>query len=161
MNNVKIYGANGGQYGSTRDGQERFWRNVFGGFASSRFHRPPAGLGLSKIAQAHIRSMRMLTSVIDIFKCEPHNDLLGNRSWNEAYCTAQPGVEYAVFFADGGNVTLDVSTAGDRVLTVRWLDIRASEWRGEAQRLGEEGGTVRMVTPREEGYWAAVVSCRA
>ncbi|MDF1515885.1 MAG: hypothetical protein P1S60_18905, partial [Anaerolineae bacterium] len=42
MNSVKIYGANSGQYGSTRDAQERFWRNIFGGLASSRFHRPPA-----------------------------------------------------------------------------------------------------------------------
>ena len=41
INNVKIYGANSGRYGSTRDAQERFWRNIFGGLASSRFHRPP------------------------------------------------------------------------------------------------------------------------
>jgi hypothetical protein len=34
MNSVKIYGANSGRYGSTRDGQERFWRNIFGGLAS-------------------------------------------------------------------------------------------------------------------------------
>lgn len=44
MNSVKIYGANSGKYGSTRDAQERFWRNTFGGLASSRFHRPPTGL---------------------------------------------------------------------------------------------------------------------
>ena len=54
----------------------------------------------------------MLTDEIDIFTCEPHNDLLSNRSWNEAYCTANPGVEYAVFFPDGGNVLLDVTATG-------------------------------------------------
>ena len=158
MNSVKIYGANSGRYGSTRDAQERFWRNVFGGFASSRFHRPASGLGLSEIARAHIRSMRMLTERLDIFSCEPHNDLLENRSWNEAYCTANPGREYAIFFPDGGDVLLDVSDGGGHSLTVDWLDIRGCEWAGR-EALGEaEGGRVRLVTPREEGYWAAFVS---
>ena len=40
INNIKIYGADGGRFGSTQDGLERFWRNIFGGFASARFHRP-------------------------------------------------------------------------------------------------------------------------
>ena len=162
MNSVKIYGANSGRYGSTRDGQERFWRNIFGGLASSRFHRPPSGLGLNEIAQAHIRSMRMLTDEMDIFTCEPHNDLLENRSWNEAYCTANPGVEYAVFFPDGGNVLLDVSHAGGKPLTVRWLDIGRSQWTGEASKAEvaekiETDGFLRLITPTEEGYWAGLI----
>jgi hypothetical protein len=157
INSVKIYGANSGRYGSNRDGQERFWRNVFGGFASSRFHRPPSGLGLSETARAHIRSMRMLTERLDIFRCEPHNELLGNRSWNEAYCTASPGREYAVFFPDGGDVVLDVSEVGERALAVNWLDIRVCEWAGRRwEQVGPEG-KVGLLTPREEGYWAAYV----
>jgi hypothetical protein len=158
MNSVKIYGANSGRYGSTRDAQERFWRNIFGGLASSRFHRPLSGLGLNDIAQAHIRSMRMFTDQMDLWSCEPHNDLLGNRSWNEAYCTANPGAEWAVFYPDGGNVLLDVSSAGGVPLTVRWLDIRRSEWVEDvppARR--EDGDFLRLVTPREEGYWAALI----
>jgi len=162
MNSVKIYGANSGRYGSTRDAQERFWRNIFGGLASSRFHRPPSGLGLNEIAQAHIRSMRMLTDEMDILTCEPHNDLLQNRSWNEAYCTANPGVEYAVFFPDGGNVLLDVSDAGSKPLTVRWLDIRRSQWSGEAAKAREEvieaKRFLRLITPTEEGYWAVLIN---
>lgn len=155
MNSVKIYGANSGRYGSTRDAQERFWRNVFGGLASSRFHRPPAGLGLSPIAQAHIRSLRMFTDALYIFDCEPHNDLLSNRSWNEAYCTARPGVKYGVFFPDGGDVLLDVSAAA-HPLTLRWLDIRAGCWSDEA-RLQVGNGLIRLATPTEEGYWAVLV----
>jgi hypothetical protein len=158
MNSVKIYGANSGRYGSTRDAQERFWRNIFGGLASSRFHRPPSGLGLNEIAQTHIRSMRMLAGAMHIFSCEPHNDLLTNRSWNEAYCTANPGTEYAVFFPDGGKVLLDVSAAEDRNLDARWLDIRHSQWIGEAapSRAGA-GGLLNLATPTEEGYWAVLV----
>ena len=157
INSVKIYGANTGHFGSTRDAQERFWRNIFGGLASSRFHRPPSGMGLADIAQAHIQSMRMITDAMTIFQCEPHNDLLANRSWNEAYCIAQPGVEYAVFFPDGGDVLLDISAAAT-LPRVRWLDIRRSRWQDSA----EAGNVVDdhflpLRTPAEEGYWAALV----
>jgi len=158
MNSVKIYGANSGKYGSTRDAQERLWRNVFGGLASSRFHRPPSGQGLSEIAQAHIRSMRTLTDQMDLFTSEPHNDLLQNRSWNEATCTANPGVEYAVFFPDGGDVLLDISACEGAPLTLRWLDIRGSGWTGEATQAMTHDHHLRLLTPSEEGYWAALVS---
>lgn len=157
MNSVKIYGANTGRYGTTRDAQERFWRNIFGGFASSRFHRPPSGLGLNTIAQAHISAMRQVTDAMDIFRCEPHLDLLGERSANEAYCLANPGIEYAVFFPDGGHVLLDVSAAGDRPLTARWMDIRQHAWMADAQVATPVDDHLRLTTPREEGYWAAVV----
>jgi hypothetical protein len=162
---VKVYGANSGQYGSTRDGQERFWRNVFGGLAAVRFHRPPAGLGLNEIAQAHIHSMRTLADTIDLFSCAPHQNLLRHHSWNEAYCTANPGVEYAVFFPDGGDCVLDISAAAGTALTLRWLDIRASSWGPEATAVqagaGEANSWLRLVTPTEEGYWAALVQTNA
>jgi hypothetical protein len=160
MNSVKIYGANSGRYGSTRDAQERFWRNIFGGLASSRFHRPLSGQGLNEIAQAHIKSMRLFTNAIDIFACEPHNDLLQNRSWNEAYCTANPGSEYGVFFPDGGDVLLDVSSTRDQPLTLHWLSIRESEWIGQPRTIEAADGPVRLTTPAEEGYWAALVKAR-
>ena len=174
INSVKIYGASTGPYGSSRDGQERFWRNIMGGLASSRFHRPPSGLGLGDIAQAHLRSMRMLTGEIDIFGCEPRNDLIGRRSWNGAYCLANAGVDYAVFFTDGGNAALDVGDASDRPISLRWLDIRGCRWTGEAATMEPsskdeiirvarrpqvegEGPFLWLETPAEEGYWAAVV----
>ena len=157
INTVKIYGANTGRYGTTRDAQERFWRNILGGLATTRFHRPPSGLGLSEISQAHIRSMRMALSEHDIFNSEPHLDLVGDRSVNEAYCSANPGLSYLVFFPDGGNVLLDVSAGEGKALTVHWLDIRASKWMGDATTVGVEEGKVRLETPREEGYWAGVV----
>ncbi|MGH2354404.1 MAG: hypothetical protein ACRDJN_22585, partial [Chloroflexota bacterium] len=160
INSVKIYGANTGRFGTSRDGQERFWRNVFGGLATSRFHRPPSGLGLNEVAQTHLRSMRLLTEAIDLFRCQPHLELLAERSRNEAYCTANPGEAYAVFFPDGGNVLLDVSavsTAGGRGVTVRWLDIRGCRWTGEPAPAEPEGTRLRLVTPEEDGYWAAVV----
>ena len=158
LNSIKIYGANSGRYGTTRDAQERFWRNIFGGLASSRFHRPTSGLGLNDIAQTHIRSMRMLTAEIDIFSCEPATEHLSNRSRNEAYCTANPGADYGVFFPDGGDVILDVSSAEGKLLTVHWLDIRESQWT-EAPKPIQVGAdnVIHLVTPADEGYWAAVI----
>jgi len=127
LNNVKIYGADTGRFGNDRDGMERFWRNIFGGLASARFHRPASGLGLGDRAQANIRSMRMLTDRIDIFMCAPHNDLLSNREQNEAYCLANPDREYTVYFPDGGEVTLDISRLR-KPATLTWLNVLKSRW---------------------------------
>jgi len=154
INNVKIYGADTGKYGNGRDGQERFWRNIFVGCASARFHRPPSGLGLSPTAQAHIKSLRTLTDAMDVFSCQPHNELLSDRADNEAYCMARPGAEYAVFFPDGGQVRLDASAGGARQLTLRWLDILSSKWAGSPQRV-HAGPDVVLSAPAK-GYWAVL-----
>ncbi len=111
-------------------------------------------MGLSEIAQAHIRSLRDLTDRIDIFTCTPAN-LLDARSANEAYCTANPCIEYAVFFPDGGNVVLDTEAAAGNMIGVQWLDIRKSVWLDE--ETVEAGKRLRLVTPEEEGYWAVIV----
>ncbi|HEQ60398.1 MAG TPA: hypothetical protein ENN74_02190 [Firmicutes bacterium] len=148
LTNVKIYGADGGAFGSNRDAMERFWRNVIGGMASARFHRPErdekAGLGLGELAQANIRSARMLTDAMDLFTCEPCNELLSEREANEAYCTAHPGREYAVYFPDGGEVVLDVRAAAGP-LRIRWLNIRNSEWQEAVQGVG--GGPLKLTCP--------------
>ncbi len=158
MNTVKIYGANPGRYGTARDARERFWRNLFGGVAATRFHRPPSGIGLSEVAQAHLRSERLFAEAFEVFTAEPAMDLLSNRSWNEAYAMAAPGRHYAVFFTDGGDVGLDVSAAGGRPLRVAWLDAARARWTARETRPGG-AGKVRLVTPRPEGYWVAVVRC--
>ena len=105
--------------------------------------------------------MRMLCERLDIFSCEPHNDLLKQRSKNEAYCTANPGVEYAVFFCDGGDVYLDVSAAQVQsrrpALAVHWLDIMAGRWL-PLEHLPADTGQVRLTTPRDAGFWAAWVT---
>jgi hypothetical protein len=185
INSVKIYGANSawgdtlpyrGWYGTSRQGQERFWRNIFAGLASSRFHRGPSGLNLSKVARVHIRSMRMIEDEVNIFNCEPHNDLLLGRKWNEAYCIANIGVEYSVFFPDGGNLLLDISKPINKSLNIKWLDIHKCEWTDEAvvkpitktelaesistiqiNRIRSSGPFLFLRTPRYEGYWAGVI----
>jgi hypothetical protein len=126
INNTKIYGAGeGGWNGSSKDAQERFWRNVFAGAASVRFHRPDAGLGNSDVALSHIKSMRMLSDEMDFFRHKPANYLLTNRNDNEAYCLAIEGNEYAIYFTGKGEVGLNVP-AGK--YEARWLQIRTSQW---------------------------------
>lgn len=85
MNNVKIYGSDSSRFGSQQDALERFWRNIFGGAAAARFHRPESGIGLSLAAQKHIRCMRKFLDEIRIFECEPHNELIQRREKDSAY----------------------------------------------------------------------------
>jgi hypothetical protein len=151
LHNTKIYRADDRAL-------QNFWRNVFGGCAVIRFHRPyPAsamgGWGLTPTAQATLRSARILTDEFNVFANEPRNDLLSEREPNEAYCLAEPGRQYAVYFPDGGQVTLDVSEAKG-TLQVRWLDISRSAWQ-EPQTV-DAGGTLELKTPGK-GHWAVLV----
>ena len=153
INNIKIYGADGGRFGSTQDGLERFWRNIFGGLASARFHRPDSGIGLNETAQTHIKSMRSLTDKMDIFTCEPHNDLLSNRTENSAYAVANAGREYAVYFPSGGSVDInlgDVERTDTETLRIRWLDIGNSEWTREKEI--RFSNSMALSAPTEDHY---------
>ena len=166
INNIKIYGADTGRFGSTQDGLQRFWRNIFGGLASARFHRPDSGQGLNETAQAHIKSMRILTDSMDIFTCEPHNDLLSNRAENSAYAIAHPGQEYAVYFPSGDSVDINLS-AGERIpsegridiktVTIRWLDIGKSEWTQEAEIAFSDSITLSAPT---KDHWAVLIELK-
>ncbi len=156
LNCVKIYGADTGRYGTTRDGLERFWRNIIGGLASSRFHRPDSGLGLSDLAKAHLKSARLLTAELDIFHCTPdtNGELLLDREPNEAYLTYVAGRQYAVYFPDGGSVRLDLSRAKGR-FTVKWLEIGRCRWQAARAVLG--GHPVSLEAPGK-GHWVALLT---
>lgn len=161
MNATKIYGADTstwtGRGITSAHGGQTFWRNLIGGFASSRFHRPPAGLGLSAAAQAHLRSARLLAAVFDFFHAVPDSahELLAERKENEAFLTRVPGQQYAVYFTDGGYVELDLSEAAGGTLRLRWLDIAASRW--------QEAGTLSAKEPAPlpapgSGPWVALLT---
>ncbi len=141
VNNVKVYGNDGGRHKTTRNGIESFIQNVFMGCASTRFHRPSSGQGLNTLAVSVIRSMRELTGRMDFFGGEPRNDLLSERTEHEAYCRAIQGTEYAVYFPAGGEVILDISSL-DRSATLIWLDVMKVKW-SEARKI-EKRDTVRL-----------------
>ncbi len=152
LNNVKIYGVDGGQFGSSQEGMRRFWRNLFAGCASARFHEKH--LGDSEPALRVIRSAREMTAALDLFRCQPRNDLLSDREPNEAYCLADPGRQYAVYFPAGGSVRLDLAGCASEV-EVRWLDVDTARWRGPMQKRSAQRAGLDAPGP---GQWIAVLT---
>ncbi len=141
MNNVKIYGGSDGMTnfsaGSETEAIDRFWRNVFGGCASVRFHRPSVpeklwGSGLNERVQTNLKAMDMVLEELDLFSCIPHNDLISSftpvSSMMEAYATANIGHQYAIYFPQGRyKVNLDPWVYADQ-LKLKWLDIETLKW---------------------------------
>ena len=124
------------------------------------FHRPDSGVGLSEIAQAHLKSMRTITDEMDIFTCKPHNDLLSNREDNGAYTIANPGREYAVYFPKGGTVDLNLSAGKStdaKTVTIRWLNIRKSEWKKQEETPFSESITLSAPT---EAHWVVLIQSK-
>ena len=56
VNHTKTYGGQLFWTSGPNHGVERFWRNIVGGAASTRFHRPHGGIGISERAQKQILS---------------------------------------------------------------------------------------------------------
>jgi hypothetical protein len=159
LNNIKIYGGTIGSWTTNvEEGTRRFWRNIFGGIATSRFHREgPSplffGAGLSDLAQVHLRSMRMFTDEMNVFRCIPANYLLSDREPDEAYCLAEAGKQYALYFPDGGEVVVNLSGSGSD-MEIRWMNVIESRWL-ESETL-EGNRNVRIATPGS-GHWAALI----
>jgi len=158
MNNVKVYGLlRPRQPLDPALNLDRWWQNIFAGCASTRFHRPPSGLGLSPKAQEAIRAARIFTSAFDIFASEPHPELLDDRSPNEAYCLAKPGGFYALYFPTGGEVVLRVPS-GEKTYAIRWFDPVKAAF--AASREAKAGSTLRLKTPDTKQTWLVLVEAK-
>lgn len=157
VNNVKIYGSDNTGWagaGTSQDAGERFWRNIFAGAATSRFHRPTAGMGLSKTSMAHIKSMRMFTDEFDIFTSKPYTTHLDEEGdEKEVYCLAGERGNYAVVFFDSTDYTIDISSATEGV-QVKWLNIMSSTW-SEQEDYGHMDSI--CLTPQGNGFWAVLI----
>lgn len=142
----------------------KFWRVIFAGGASIRFHRDtpykPGGLrdgfGLSTEAQIHIKSLQMLTKRINIFKMEPDNTLLSQRTQNEAYCLAESGKQYAVFFTGEGENSVQIDFGNvRRKYKLKWLDINKNKWINSSEIFENR---FHVLTPPYFGtQWVAVL----
>lgn len=153
INTVKTYGADRNKFGhSDQDGVERFVRHVLAGFAAARFHRPDSGLGLNQKAQAAIRAVRKLESVVKLWDVEPIEGLLTGREVNEAWAAGKPGRHYAVYFPNGGAVGLN---SGPGRFAVRWIDVNSGEWGPRADLRSE--GNLELAAPGKGNWLAAVV----
>lgn len=162
INNTKIYGsASLGQRQKGMDARNavaNFWRNLLGGFASSRFHRPDSGQGLNETARTQLGIVRAWLENYDVFRASPDTgfDLLDDRIGNEAYASAIPGKAWSVFFPATGEVILRTGPAGN--LEVRWANVKTGEWSEPASLPGKDGAS-RLRTPGK-GMWLAVVRAR-
>jgi hypothetical protein len=153
INTVKTYGADGGRFGTTQDGIERWWRHVIGGAASARFHRPDSGIGLSEPAIASLRAARKLESLVKLWEVDPANELLADREDNEAYLAAKPGEAYAIYFPEGGSLGLDLRTQPGRY-QIHWIDISTGEW---AAKESLAGVVTAAITAPDQGGWVAAI----
>jgi hypothetical protein len=140
LNNEKIYGHGLGlknNIGTEKDGVERFWRNIFGGVASARFHRPNivgdagSGLGLSERAVQTLRAASMFLEEFDVFSSEPYEAFSTVGTSVDCYSLANIGKIYAVYFPSGrATVHLDPWIEISKV-SVKWLDIDSLSWSEE------------------------------
>jgi len=157
INNVKIYGgpANRSYTATAEQAVRRFWRNIIGGAASSRFHRPDSGIGLTDEAKTHIQSMRLLVAELDVFRCRPDatSKRLANRNEGEAFLTFLTGKQYAVYFPDGGSVDLDLSGISGS-FRMKWLDITGTKWT-EPQAV-QAGERLKLTAPGN-GQWVVII----
>lgn len=155
MNSVKIYGEDGGRYGNSRDGIERWWRQLIGGAASVRFHRPsdPDSPAWGQKMESSVRSSRKLAALVNLWDLVPANELLRDRDPNEVYATARPGDAYALYFPDGGDVELDLRRHRAE-FELRWIDINTAK---ETQPAMLSGGRWVRLRPPSSGHWAAAI----
>jgi len=156
INSVKIYGADGGRHGGNNiDAVEKFWRLIFAGASSARFHRPESGIGLSSLSKTQLQSARMFLDEFDIFNAEPDavHKHLSNREEDEAYLTRIGHEKYAILFTNGGEVSVDLPEA-DSSWQVRWLDVSNSDWT-ENQSVDRQS-SVRLTAPGD-GLWVALI----
>ncbi len=151
VNNVKIYGSESRRFTSDEEGIENFIQNVFAGCASVRFHRPPSGIGLNEQAQKVVKSVREATNKMNWFDATPANDLLDDREDNEAYCRSN-GDEYALYFSDGGEISLNI---GSSSYTIEWVDVMQNNW-SDPQSLEISSGRAKITTPGK-GDWIAII----
>ena len=165
-NHTKIYGS--GYYsfgtGGPEDGVERFWRNILGGSASSRFHRPDSGNGLNDFAKASIKAARILEDLVKFWDITPQMGLLSDRESNEAYLAAKPGQSYALYFTNGGSVGLDLSGVAG-AFDVTWISVSmgvttrtsaAGRYRLMNKTI-KGGGVVTLSAPYKGGWVVAIV----
>lgn len=157
VNSTKIYGSDEGPWLdrgiNEKHAVETFFRNIIGGFASSRFHRPPSGLGLSEPSIYSIQTIRRIEQYVHMWDIGPRPELLGGVEENEAYLAADEGNQYVVYFPGAGNVTVDL-TRHQKPFTLRWISVGDSAW-GKPMRV-RGGSVLTLKTPVEHGCLAVL-----
>ncbi len=131
VNSTKVYGSDRGSWLdrgiTTQHAVQTFFRNIVGGFASSRFHRPPSGLGLSQPSINCLATIRKIEVKVKFWDIVPAMDLLKNNEDYGAFISAKDGESYVVYFTGPGTVTLDLG-AWKETFSVNWIPVEKADW---------------------------------
>jgi hypothetical protein len=162
VNSTKIYGSD--TYtpwldrGITTDhAVQTFFRNLLGGFASSRFHRPPHGIGLSQTSINALRTVRRIEEYIKMWEIVPRMDLLPEAVDNSAYLSALEGEKYLLYLPFGGQTRLDL-TAHEKEFVVHWIITDTAHW-GPFETI-RGGSIVNLDSGTYRGCFAIIVESR-
>ncbi|SHN15980.1 hypothetical protein SAMN04488057_108185 [Cyclobacterium lianum] len=158
VNSTKIYGNTTSSWTGRgiddKHAVETFFRNITGGFAASRFHRPPSGLGLSTPAINAIKTLRKVEEKMKLWELVPRMDLLLERDENEGYCAAKTGEKYLVYFPKSGDLLLDLGAMNSGA-TLHWLSVSDGDWLSSTEISG--GDKFRLVSPVSTGSIALLL----
>lgn len=142
VNSTKIYGSDSGSWLdrgiTTEHAINTFFRNITGGFASSRFHRPPSGLGLSEISINCIKTVRDIEKITKMWEMKPSMHLIGVEEGGEAYLSAREGICYILYFVTDCNVRLDLKEH-DKRFRIMSAEVEKAEWE---KKESVRGGSV-------------------
>lgn len=139
VNSTKVYGHDGGAWTNrgitTNHAITTVCRNIMGGFASSRFHRPDQGLGLSDASLNCIKTIREIEKYIKIWDLNTIIDLTLDQG-NEAYLRAKEGEKYLVYLPEGGKVNLNLKNDCNDKYILKWIGTDDAKWREETTIQG-------------------------
>lgn len=160
MSDVKIRTPRLG-YGYSIHPQARVWRPLLAGWAglsAHRVHNNSDDLGFTDAQKANLKALRTFSDSISPWDCEPHNDLLSDRSEDEAYLLANPGHAYGLYFVRTGSVGLDLRQV-EGAFSLQWINIETGETHGSAERV-EGGKRLEITTPVEGSVfgWAVTLT---
>jgi hypothetical protein len=132
VNSTKIYGNDGYERWlfrgmTTEHAVQTFYRNIIGGFASSRFHRPTHGLGLSQLSINCIQTIRQIERYVKMWEIVPRMDLLQGADNNQAYLAANEGEKYLIYFPANDQVLLNLEKYNSN-FALQWISTDDAVW---------------------------------
>ncbi len=159
MNTTKTYGADGNKFKHTdQDAIERFWRHLLAGAASIRFHRPDSGLGINDRAVACLRAARRVEKLVSLWNVEPANELLKDRTDNEAFVAATTQQNTFILYFPAAqhqrSVALNVGDATTK-RRIDWINIDTGGLESSSVTTGstfmppQDGNFVAILRPND------------
>jgi len=131
LNNTKIYGNDYNSFWPTQEAVNKYWRNLIGGCASVRFHRPSAGQGLNELAQASIKSAKLLEKYVKPWECVPYQEAIADKGAHELYVLANVPEAYAVLIPHKvtSNDWLKLELEPGNTYDILWVNLNSGEWK--------------------------------